>query len=243
MEILITNDDGISSKLILLLFNKLTKLGHNVIVCAPDKNNSCISQAIRYWEYEDNHLTKVSEFMYSHPGTPADGINYYLKEFNKLPDLVISGINNGLNAGVDVQYSGTIGAASEAINMNIPAIAISSEVDYDEEVVNKGLDIIFDKVFKHQLYSKDFIYSFNIPHVINYDKIVVAPLNSGIDIDEPKYEFLSKFNHIDKQYYHNNIGKNTDLYFLYKGIITVTPIVVDRTDYKNMSKIANFFDK
>ena len=242
MKILVTNDDGISSKLILLLYKELNKRGYDTTICAPDKNNSCISESIRFWEYSKNKLTKIDNNIYTHPGTPADGINYYLKEFNK-PDLVISGINLGLNGGVDVQYSGTIGAASEAINCDIPAIAISADVNCSEDTVLKGLCIILDKVFSNNLYTKDFIYSFNIPQEIRCDKIIVAPLNRGLDINENSIIDINNYPSLDTHYYSGNVGKNTDIFYLYKGIMTVTPVLVDRTDYQNMAKIANFFDK
>jgi 5'-nucleotidase len=239
MKILITNDDGISSKLILLLYNKIKKLGHEVVICAPVENNSCISESIRYWEYNDNKLTKVDENIYSHPGTPTDGINYYLREFER-PDLVISGPNIGLNASYDVQYSGTIGAASEAINLGIKSVAISTDVNANIDTIDKGLDYILNKIFENNLFSLDYIYSFNIPSEIKLDKIVICPLNKGRDFNEgfdaSLYQDLG-------EHYIKNIGKNTDLYYLKKGIMTVTPILVDRTDYKNMPKIAHFFDK
>ena len=243
MRILITNDDGISSKLILLLYSNLKKLGHDVIICAPDKNNSCISQAIRFWEYKDNHLTRVDDDKYSHPGTPADGINYYLREFNIKPDLVISGINIGLNGGVDIQYSGTIGAASEAINYDIPAIAISADKDATLETITFGLETILNTIFKHKLYSNEYIYSFNIPSEIRFNEIVVAPLNS---LKENSKNVITKYDNCENisfSYYGSHISKYSDIYYLSKGVMTITPILIDRTYYKIMQNMPNFFDK
>lgn len=241
MRILITNDDGISSELILLLYDRLVSLGHDVILVAPDKNNSCISCAMRYWEYKYNKLTKVAENKYSHPGTPVDGIYYYFKEFEK-PDLVISGINKGLNASYDVIYSGTIGAASEAINKGVPAIAISADCDSTIDNINKGLDLIFDKIFNLKLYSTDYIYSYNICEKIKYDTIKLCCLNVPSKYSENI--LLKETNTLPEKYsYFGNIGKNTDLDYLYHGYCTCSLILVDRTDYNNMSKNIQYFDK
>ena len=240
MKILITNDDGISSKLILLLSKVVKEFGHDPIICVPDKNNSCISQSIKFWEYKDNKLTKVKDNIYTHPGTPTDGIYYYLKEF-EAPSLIISGPNIGLNAGMDIQYSGTIGAASEAINRKINAIAISVHENIDEATLYSGLKTVLKFVFENNLYSNEFVYSFNIPEHITSNKIVPCPLNNGKDylgklLDLDHLENISE-NRIKE------IGKYSDLYYLLKGYLTVTPILVDRTDYKNIAKIANIFDK
>ncbi len=240
MKILITNDDGFDSKLIHVLFARLEKLGHEVILVAPDKNNSCISSAMRFWEYKYNKLTKIEDNKYTHPGTPVDGVYYYFKEF-EAPDLVISGINNGLNASYDVLYSGTIGAASEAINKGVPAVAISADPDSSLDNINKGLDLIFDKVFNKKLYTNEYIYSYNICESILHDEIKLCPLN--IPSKYSSNVLLKETNYLPEKYaYFGNIGPNTDLDYLYHGFVTCTLIVVDRTDHNNMLKNARFFD-
>ena len=152
MKILITNDDG-NTELVHILKDKLVSLKHDVVVCVPNKNNSCVSNALKFWEYHEKDISNLENGFYTHDGTPADGINYYLRHFNELPDLVVSGINYGLNAGIDVLYSGTIGAASEAIVHGINAIALSSDRNYKKEELDKALDIIFKKVFESKVYS------------------------------------------------------------------------------------------
>lgn len=208
---------------------------------APDKNNSCISSAMRFWEYKYNKLTKVEENKYTHPGTPVDGIYYYFKEFSA-PDLVISGINKGLNASYDVLYSGTIGAASEACNKGVSAIAISADPDSTLENIDKGLNIILNKVFENKLYEKEFVYSFNICENIIHDNIKMCPLNVPQKYNENILLTLTD-NLKEKYSYFGNIGINTDLYYLFNGYITCTPIIVDRTDYQNLQKNATIFDK
>ena len=181
MKILITNDDGIESPLIHTLYKKLLSLGHECIICAPDKNNSCVSSSLRFWEYKYNDITKICDNIYTHKGTPADGINYYLRHFGLNPDLIISGINNGYNAGFDVLYSGTIGAASEGIVHSIPSIALSANEDATSNTIDKALDIILAKVFSQKLYSNSFVYSFNIPSKLVSKNIAITSLNMKKD--------------------------------------------------------------
>ena len=127
MKILVSNDDGISAKGIYQLVKELKKIG-DVIVVAPLTEQSAAGHSItmkvplRVTEhFIDNEL-----FGYAVNGTPADCIKMGIKNLLKeKPDIVISGINNGSNAAINVIYSGTVSAAREAAIMDVPAIAIS----------------------------------------------------------------------------------------------------------------------
>ena len=242
MKILVTNDDG-DTKLVRILRDKLISLEHDVFVCVPNKNNSCVSNALKFWEYKDKDITYLENGFYTHDGTPADGINYYLRHFNELPDLVVSGINYGLNAGIDVLYSGTIGAASEAIVHGINAIAISSDRNYDLNELNKALDIIFKKVFEQKIYSNKYIYSFNIPQFIKHNNIALCALNGKNELKN-----YNNFNALNTdmlmcEKHYTLETRYSDLYYLYRGYITLTPILVDRTYTNELEKMASFFDK
>ena len=127
MKILVSNDDGISSKGIYQLVKELKKIG-DVIVVAPQTEQSAAGHSItmkvplRVNEYFINN----NLFGYAVNGTPADCIKMGIKNILKeKPDIVISGINNGSNAAINVIYSGTVSAAREAAIMDVPAIAIS----------------------------------------------------------------------------------------------------------------------
>ena len=129
MTILLTNDDGYQSEGITVLETVLAEAGHDVWVCAPSDQRSAQSHAmtlkgkIRFIRYDARH--------YHCSGTPADCMLYGLigKAIPVIPDLVISGINHGYNASTDIIYSGTVGAASEAILRGFPAISISARAD------------------------------------------------------------------------------------------------------------------
>lgn len=154
MNILIANDDGINAEGIIVLARHAKKFG-NVTVVAPANQCSAMSQRITI--FEDLEI-KICDFpvdgvkAFSVSGTPADCVmtatDYLAAE---KPDIVFSGINSGYNVGLDIAYSGTIGAASEALMRGIPAIAFSKSHLTDFELVEKELDGIIEELLKTEL--------------------------------------------------------------------------------------------
>lgn len=133
MKILIVNDDSISAPGIAALAKAAMEFG-DVWVAAPAEQCSAMSQKLTL--REPLTLEKVEDFpvsvkaAYKIGGTPVDcvkvALDYILEE---KPDYVFSGINNGYNAGFDIAYSGTLGAAFEAVRSGIPAMAFSIASD------------------------------------------------------------------------------------------------------------------
>ena len=125
--ILITNDDGYNAKGIKELTEAMKGLGE-IIVFAPDSHQSGMSSAITtsnpirasvYHQEED-----FTAYMCS--GTPVDCVKLALNMFvNRKPDLLVSGINHGSNAGISVLYSGTVAAAIEGCVFDVPSLAFS----------------------------------------------------------------------------------------------------------------------
>ena len=125
--ILITNDDGYQAKGIKELTEAMKGLGE-IVVFAPDSHQSGMSSAITtsnpirarvYYQEED-----LTAYMCS--GTPVDCVKLALNMFvNRKPDLLVSGINHGSNAGISVLYSGTVAAALEGCVFDIPSLAFS----------------------------------------------------------------------------------------------------------------------
>ena len=131
MNILISNDDGVFAPGILAAKQAVEDLG-NVTVVAPDKNNSSVGRRIslfKHLKFESCQLEDGSP-AYSVSGSPADsvvvGVDYVMDE---KPDLVITGINAGVNISCDITTSGTVCAALEAVSLGIPAIAVSIFID------------------------------------------------------------------------------------------------------------------
>ena len=165
MKILVVNDDGIDAKGIHILAEAAKELGE-VWVVAPDRQCSAMSQCItvrgelavrkREFPVEGVHAYSVS-------GTPADCVKVALLHIlPQKPDIVFSGINFGYNAGQDILYSGTVGAAVEALSNGIPAIAFSNEANDIYDVVEKYLLSIAKDLSGRSL-SSDTLWNVNFP--------------------------------------------------------------------------------
>ena len=130
MKILIVNDDSIHAPGIRVLANAVASLG-DVYVVAPEYQCSAMSQKLTI---RDNLIIKsYPDFpapvrgAWSVSGTPVDCVKVALLcLLEEKPDLVLSGVNNGYNVGFDTAYSGTVGAALEAVRSGVPAIALST---------------------------------------------------------------------------------------------------------------------
>ena len=131
MNILISNDDGVFAPGILAAKEAVEDLA-NVYVVAPDKNNSSVGRRITLFKHLQLTACELEDGSpaFSVSGTPADavivGVDYVMDE---KPDLIITGINQGVNISCDITSSGTVCAAFEAVSLGIPAIATSLFVD------------------------------------------------------------------------------------------------------------------
>jgi 5'-nucleotidase len=129
MKILLTNDDGIASEGLLAAKRELQEHGQ-VDVIAPDANRSAVGRGItlgRPLEVTEVELAD-GDVGYATDGTPVDCVRFAaLGLVGEPPDLIVSGINYGLNLGDDITYSGTVAAAFEGILLGIPAIAVSQQ--------------------------------------------------------------------------------------------------------------------
>ena len=185
MNILISNDDGINAEGILAAKQAVEDLA-NVTVVAPDKNNSSVGRRItlfKHLELKNVELEDGSE-AYSVSGSPADavivGADYIMDE---KPDLVITGINAGVNISCDITSSGTVCAALEAVSLGIPAIAASLFMDpktaykqdvngewyadYDFTLAKKVLHDIVLKIIDEGFPEGVDLFNLNVPS--NYD--------------------------------------------------------------------------
>ena len=125
IRILVTNDDGVRSKGIRALAEALAPLGE-IVTVAPTREVSAIGHALTL--HHPLRLEHLRDSIYALDGTPTDCVNIAVAAVLKgLPDLVVSGINRGLNLGDDVTYSGTVAGAMEAALLGVPAIAVSLE--------------------------------------------------------------------------------------------------------------------
>lgn len=155
MRILLTNDDGIYAKGIEALYETLVR-EHEVTVIAPETEQSAVGHSITFLNpLRVKSVQRNGQFFgYALDGTPADCVKIAIAELLKPPpEIVISGINKGANIGVDVIYSGTVSAATEASVMGVPSIAISIDSfrTTDFSAVQKFIPELLAMVVKHGL--------------------------------------------------------------------------------------------
>lgn len=163
MRILITNDDGIYAAGVLPLV-KWAQTKGEVVVVAPKVEQSAKSHGI---EIHKSFEAKKIDLL---PGvtawvvdsTPADCVRLAILGMHMEVDLVISGINRGLNIGRDIMYSGTVSAVFEAGNLGVNAMAVSTSPAYYQDA-SVEMDKVWDYFVKHELFQKNSIYNVNIP--------------------------------------------------------------------------------
>ena len=242
-RVLVTNDDGIESPLLVSLAQALNQLsGVEVVVSAPSENQSGSSHSsiggpltVRQTKIEG-----VTE-AYSVSGRPADAVRFGLSQLGKGQDfdLVVSGINRGANVGDISHLSGTVGAAMEAVFQGVPAIAVSQEIS--------GVDTNNSTKFISQLvtryidapFQEGIIISVNIP-AGEHKGVEIRPMGDSY-LDTTKYALVSE--KTNEQIYERNIAlqesKNTetDTFAYQHGYITVTPLKFDWTSYESIEQI------
>ena len=185
MNILISNDDGVFAPGILAAKQAVEDLG-NVFVVAPDENNSSVGRRLSLFKHLKLNSCKLEDgsLAYSVSGSPADsvvvGADYVMDE---KPDLVICGINQGVNISCDITSSGTVCAALEAVSLGIPAIAVSLfidpktsykqdengewYIDYDFTLTKKVLHNLVLKIMDEGFPEGVDLFNLNVPS--NYD--------------------------------------------------------------------------
>lgn len=165
MRILVVNDDGIFAQGISYLAKMAAKLGE-VWVVAPDQQCSAMSHRITVFgsldvKQVDFSVDGVQAFGVS--GTPADCVKVGIKHIMpQKPDIVLSGINYGYNVGLDILYSGTVGAAMEALLQGIPAMAFSKDVNDNYDVVDANLLSITKELLSYPIQRNE-IWNINFP--------------------------------------------------------------------------------
>jgi 5'-nucleotidase len=126
--VLLSNDDGHTAKGLLALRDALRESA-DVVVCAPEVNQSATSHSLSLNRIL--RLRRIDTDVWGIDGTPADCVYVALHSGTRVlprkPDVVVSGMNHGLNLGLDVFYSGTVAAAREGALRGVPAIALSAD--------------------------------------------------------------------------------------------------------------------
>ena len=163
MKILITNDDGIQAPGLIPLAQWAQKYGE-VTVIAPKFEQSGKSHGIEIHKAFSLEAVDLGPGItaFALDSTPADCVRYAILGRKERFDLVISGINRGLNVGADIMYSGTVGAVCEAVNLGVKALALSTSPAYYHQAV-RHLDEIYAFVRDNKLLEFNDFYNINIP--------------------------------------------------------------------------------
>lgn len=244
-KILVSNDDGIYSEGIIALREAMQEIG-DVFVYAPHKQQSAVGHAITtHLPLRVNPYFMNGDFFgYAVTGTPADcvklAVTTHMKE---KPDLIVSGINHGSNAAINVIYSGTVSAATEGTILGIPSIAFSlaTYVDFDFTYSKKVAKIIASAVLKNGL-PPGVLLNVNIPPVPEDQIKGIKICKQGrsrwndyfekrVDPQEREYFWLTgTMNSIEDD-------EDSDIVALQNNYVSITPIQFDLTDYKFLEEL------
>ncbi len=210
MNILLSNDDGVYAPGIRALYKVLSTFA-NVYLIAPLEEKSTTGHTLTL----DSPLRafQIEKNIYGVNGFPADcvlmGVGHLLKDIKI--DLIVSGINRGANLGQDVYYSGTVAAAREGAFREIPAIAISSVMDF------LATEVIEDHFFTAAEFLKSFLEN-GLHHLIGPLQLV------NINVPDLKKEEIQgiEFTELGRRFYSANIEQRVDFrgrdYFWVGGV-------------------------
>lgn len=247
--ILLTNDDGYFSTGIQSLKEYLSK-DYDVYIAAPDNEKSAVSMALTI--NRPLRIQQVREKEFAIDGTPVDCVNVALQKIlPRRPDMVVSGLNLGENLSEDILFSGTVGAAFSAQLYDIPALAVSlisdkwslSEGKFNVEAGVEITGRILRKLL--ELPEIKVVYNVNIPYQNNGKIVVTAPGNKRY-----KPEIIERTDPRGQNYYWigtgdpvSKGGKDTDVWAVKKGYISLSPLKYDLTNLEIMKKLAGRFDE
>lgn len=241
MKILVTNDDSISSEVLLPLAKWAKQFGE-VTVVVPKYEQSGKSHCIeihKAFEVVEVDFGDPDIKAYTVDSSPADCVRYAIEGMHMEFDFVISGINRGLNLGIDMLYSGTVGAVFEAACFNIPAIALSTEPGgFDEAMA--ALDDIKEFFVKHDLMKKNSIYNVNIP--VGSKGIRITRMGGRYFADDFLPQENNMFLPTGKSVWTDSGDYNLDTNAVLTGYTSILPLTLDRTNmsvFEELKKINN----
>lgn len=240
MKILITNDDGLYAEQLPALIRWCRKLGE-VQVVVPKVEQSGKSHGIEIHKaYEAKQVQLAPDItVWAVDSTPADCVRFACYALNLEFDLVISGINRGLNMGRDIMYSGTVSAASEAVNQGKKAIALSTPPKNYEFAVDY-LDEVFAFIEKHRLLERNNLYNINIP--ADPKGIRFTRQGGPFFSDDFMPEDNDMYRPCGKPVWVDSNDLNLDTDCVQHGFISISPLTVDRTNKELFAELSALND-
>ncbi len=253
MLILLTNDDGIFAPGLAAIKHELEKLGE-VYTVAPAAEQSGVSQAITFRTplIVKDVMIHGGRWGWAVEGTPADCVKVGVNAIcPREPDLIVSGINWGQNAGTNILYSGTLGAALEGGVRGIPTVALSVE---DDHMPNFERAAAIARSLIVQLMAMDETVTERTGHLYNINmaresleeenpEIIVAPMDVT-PYGDTLQRRVDTFGRVYYWHYPNPRRQRpehmTDMNALGMNRIVITPIQVDLTHYGQLARMADW---
>ena len=246
MRVLLTNDDGFHANGLQALASALRARGDTVWIVAPSANRSGTSCALTL--DRPIAVTPYSDQSFIIDGTPADCIHIALTGLASVADfdIVLSGMNDGANLGDDAIHSGTIGAAIQANLYGLPALACSlvergwAHLDSAVHCTLSVLDDLYRLSYTDTDTNNCLLWNLNIPNQPTLPKVVPAFIGRRMP-SKPVLPILSpKGNSL---YWIGQGGDvlpeiGNDMAVVAAGQAALTPITLDRTDYRALQMLA-----
>lgn len=241
-RILVTNDDGVYSEGLKLLAEELEQVGE-VTVVAPDREQSATGHSLTL--HRPLRLRKLEEGWYAVDGTPTDCVNLAVLHLleDQRPDFIASGINFGSNLGDDVTYSGTVSATFEGTLLGIPSVAFS-------QAVGENFSFARGARFARRLFE----------HLIRHLERGEVPSDLLLNVNFPLGDIRgARFTKLGHRRYEQVVVEKRDprgrKYFwiagtpvwaeedgtdqsaVARGLVSVTPLHLDLTDYRGFETL------
>ncbi len=253
--ILITNDDGVNAPGLLALKKALEPVAR-VEVFAPERNWSAASRTRTFHKplrVDDVRLLDGS-LGHATSGTPSDCVSLALLGLlDRLPDLIVSGINDGLNLGRDVSYSGTVAAAMEGVRAGVPAVSVSFDTSGDRsEMPDYTATAEFAARFAAFLLDQNEL----PPNIVLNVNVPYAPVGRKLEARITRLGGDSYSNYLvtgkdpqGRNYYWisgdpltkgSTEAESTDIGAISAGFISVTPIHLDMTEHSLLESLASW---
>ena len=229
MRILITNDDGINAPGIRMLAEWAKTIGE-VTVVAPKVEQSGMSHAIQFVEPIEIKRVNLIDGVeaWSMDSTPADCVRFGVLGLERRYDLILSGINRGVNVGVDLVYSGTVAAIFEAARLGHRGIAFSTFPD-SQEFASQYFSDVYKFITDRDLFSKNLIYNVNIPDEVKGMHLTYQGSQYFSDVfKKTEGDMYIQVGHRIEDVCPDDIKRDTVA--IHKGYISITPLLSSRTN-------------
>jgi len=253
MRILLTNDDGIHAPGLKSLERIAREISDDVWIVAPETDQSGASHSLSL--NDPLRLREVSEHHFAVKGTPTDCIIMGVRHIidGKRPDLVLSGVNRGQNLADDVTYSGTIAGAIEGATLSIRSIAMSQTYGF-----GRGRKVRWRTAEQHggdvvrRLLSADFppttYFNINFPDTEPED-VVGSVLTRQGHRDQDILRVDERLDGRGNPYFWYGFNRKastpdegTDLWAVYNGYISITPLMLGLTDHGMLERLNGHFE-